>query len=149
MAKVPSEARAARTRKTTPPPLTAAENPHLSVPHQVLDNAAANGDALPADIVVLASERTSFVVELVGQRYAMRPPKSSLSLKFAVRAKQAGEAPELLFAAVNEWIEAAFGVEVARQITERLDDDADALDFPHLTDLMSKVAERTTGNPTT
>ena len=50
---------------------------------------------------------------------------------------------------LNSWIRQAFGKEGAKAIHKRLKDEADLLDLPHLMKLMSKVAEVSTGNPTT
>ena len=127
----------ARTRPTPPlelPPLAA-------VP--------VNGAPLNADMVVTASERRSFLVDLVGRRYTLTPPKAALAMKAAIRAKTAGDDPTLLMESIMEWVRSALGDDGAADVTARLDDPADRLDIEHLTALMGKVQEATTGNPPT
>lgn len=99
-------------------------------------------------IVIESSPRAIIPVRLHGVDYTIRPPKAALALKLAVRAKQAGDAPELMVAAVDEWIDRAFGSQVAGAIRARLDNEDDALDLPDLMTLMNRVIELTAGNPT-
>jgi hypothetical protein len=100
------------------------------------------------EIVITAEPLDLIPVSLVGVTYQIKPPKSSLALKLAVRAKTAEDDPSLMMEAIDEWVDKAFGKEEAENVRARLDDEDDVLDFPHIMALMEAVIERTTGNPT-
>lgn len=87
-------------------------------------------------------------VKLVGVDYEMHPPKAALTLRLAGQAKSAGEDPVQLLAVLDEWLKRACGVKVSTEIQARLEDSEDALDYPHIMELMQAVVEATTGNPT-
>jgi len=102
------------------------------------------------DIIVEASPRPRYTVQLVGVEYALSPPKSALSMKLAVRSKQSQESsdPTLMLDTLREWVVSAFGDEVGAVVLARLDDKDDEMDLDHLSELMRKVSEAATGNPT-
>lgn len=112
-----------------------------------------------ADITISAEPRKTFVVDLVGKTYTIRAPKGSAAIALASRANftskrgkgGGGDAAEIegMLAMLRDWSRAAFGVKVAEEVLARLDDPEDDLDFQHLSDLMAKVSEASTGNPTT
>lgn len=102
---------------------------------------------LPTPVLIAADKREVIPVELVGERYSILPPKTAVTLKMAVRAKQAGSDPALMYEALQEWIDKAFGKK-AKEVHKRLDDPDDLLDIEHITELMKAVIEVSTGNPT-
>lgn len=99
------------------------------------------------DIEINLEPRTALNVQLgEGQVYALTPPKTALALKMAVRAKTAAGDDTGPLDAVNEWLNAAFGEEVADKLRLRLEDPNDLLDFTHIMKLMEEVLGRE--NPT-
>ena len=102
---------------------------------------------LQTPILIAADKREVIPVELVGERYSILPPKTSLTLKMAVRAKEAGSDPALMYEALQEWIDKAFGKK-AKEVHKRLHDSEDLLDIEHITELMKRIIEVTSGNPT-
>lgn len=110
-----------------------------------------------ADITISAEPRKTFTVDLVGKTYTIRAPKGSAAIALASRANmtskrgKGGDAAEIegMLSMLRDWSRAAFGVKVAEEVLARLDDPEDDLDFQHLSDLMAKVSEASTGNPTT
>lgn len=99
-------------------------------------------------ITINAEPRESIVVELVGVKYNLMPPKSSLALKMAVRAKTASDDPTEMMEAMYEWVDSAFGEE-ATAVKARLDAADDLLDIDHIAKLMEAVMELASGNPST
>lgn len=100
-------------------------------------------------IEIKAEPKAALDVELVGENYNIHPPKASLALKLAVRAKTNADDPGLLLKTIDEWIDVAFGKAGAKAIHKRLDDPNDVLDIEHIMKLMEAVIEETSGNPTT
>jgi hypothetical protein len=100
------------------------------------------------NISITAEPRAKIHISLVGVEYDIQPPKAAFGLKLAVRAKQAGEGPESMRDTVAEWVIAAFGKAGSLEIEKRIEDETDALDFPHLMQLMQRVTEMQSGNPT-
>ena len=127
-------------------------SPFDARPTQQAAQAAApttNPDASSFDLQIEADEPAYVTVNLVGKKYRVKAPKAALGLKLAVRAKQAEESPDLMAEAIDEWIGRAFSAEDAADVRYRMyESDDDPLDLPHVMDLMEKVIERTTGNPT-
>lgn len=108
--------------------------------------------SLSTDLIRIEAEpRPTILVELVGVEYSVSPPKAALALKLSVHSKQAMDSkdPEQMDRAMQEWIATAFDPETAEKVRARLDDPRDALDMPHIGQLMRAVMEATTGNPTT
>jgi hypothetical protein len=99
-------------------------------------------------IVIDAEPRDPFPVSLVGQEYLVTPPKSTIALKLAERAKAAGEDPGKVREELDGWVLLAFGKKQAAKVQARLDDAEDDLDLPHIMTLMQKLAEAATGDPT-
>lgn len=108
-------------------------------------------EAAPLEIGTKADEgsRKRIKVNLVGVLYEVRPPKASLGLKLAVRAKQFEDKPELLPQTLNEFIDKAFTKDDAAKIKQRMyEDEEDALDLPHIMSLMETLVEKSIGTPT-
>lgn len=123
-----------------------------------------------ASIEIDAEEPELIDIRLVGVDYLIKKPKAALSLSLAesVKSKRVSKpkpnaTPEEVEAfqqaqaeladssqkMLQTWIKQAFGPEGSKKIKKRLADPEDLLDLPHLMNLMSKVAEATSGNPTT
>lgn len=77
-------------------------------------------------------------VVLVGKKYKINRIKTAMALKAARLIKEDRSEMEVL-AAYDEIVTALFGEKVAAQITTRLEDTKDALDFHHLTELIRAV----------
>lgn len=102
-----------------------------------------------ADLTISADAQKPITVDLVGVEYELRPPKASLGVAIALRARAAEGEPEEQLAVFNRWLAAAFGKKSAAAIEKRLADPDDLLDLPHISQLMEKVTEVASGNPTT
>lgn len=99
-------------------------------------------------IVIGAKPRKPFTVSLVDQEYLVTPPKSTVALALAERAKAAGEDPGKIREELDNWVLLAFGKKQAAKVQARLSDAEDDLDLPHIMELMQKLAEAATGDPT-
>lgn len=103
--------------------------------------------AAAADITIAAEPKKAVIVDLVEQRYTIKPPKSAMAVKLAVRAKQAGDDdPGAVMAAISEWVNIAFGAKAAPGVMERLEDPDDDLDIIHVMNLIEALVE--VGAPT-
>lgn len=112
----------------------------------------AKDEEVPA-LEIEAAPRKSIPVRLVGVMYEVTPPKAGMALRIASKAKGIDTSnPDDFDAAmelIDEWMVKAFGKKNAKAIRERMEDDDDALDFPHLTTLMEKlITMAASGNPT-
>lgn len=108
-------------------------------------------------------------VKLVGVQYLINPPKAALTMNMAdtfsgvkiekipegatdeqkqIASDKVREASKKTRAALDSWIVQAFGLDTSREIQARLLDPSDQLDIKHLMNLMNKVAEATSENPT-
>lgn len=113
-----------------------------------------NGSGAPPPEVLTANIEASaaevLTINLVGKKYQIKAPKAALGLKLAVRAKQAEDRPDLMAAAIDEWIDRAFSKEDAADVKYRMyESNDDALDLPHVMELMQVMIERTSDNPST
>jgi len=99
-------------------------------------------------IIIEAEPREPFPVSLVGEEYLVTPPKSTIALALAARAKAAGEDPEKVREELDGWVLIAFGKKQAVKVQARLGDADDDLDLPHIMTLMQKLAEAVTPDPT-
>ena len=99
-------------------------------------------------IVISAAPRKAIPVSLVDEEYLVTPPKSTIALALAERAKAAGEDAGKVREEIDSWILSAFGKKQAPKIAARLDDAEDDLDLPHIMELMQKLAEAVTPDPT-
>lgn len=102
-----------------------------------------------ADITIPLNPRKPLTVQLGDEMFDVKPPKATFGIVLAQRAKVAGDDPGLVFAEMMNWMSAAFGKKVAKDLEKRLMDPEDLLDLTHVTDLMTQVTEKATGNPTT
>lgn len=125
-------------------------------------------------IVIDADPRSYIDVRLVGVDYRVYPPKASFSLEMARNAQDLQRKAERsqskktkkgnpatrtaqdvdtssALASVKmleDWVDQAFG-DQAKDVHARLADPKDALDLPHIGQLIEAVTEEQTGGPTT
>lgn len=102
------------------------------------------------NITIDAEPREQITVNLVGTAYLLTPPKGALGIKLAEKAKEAQESGDvgMMWDEVLGWLNTAVGKKQGRAIAERLDDADDDLDIIHVINLMEKVVEAVTTNPT-
>lgn len=100
------------------------------------------------EIVISAEAPDLIPVELVGQKYTVRPIKSSLGLQMAQQFNKKDQKPEDIAEALDSIIGTLFGKEKPK-IIKRLGDSEDLLDYVHIMELINALAERASGNPTT
>lgn len=99
-------------------------------------------------IVINAKPRKPATVSLVDEEYLVTPPKSTIALALAARAKAAGDDGEKVRAELDGWVGLAFGKKQAAKVQARLDDPDDDLDLPHIMELMQALAAAATPDPT-
>lgn len=99
-----------------------------------------------------APARVKIDVNLVGKHYVLTPPKAALSLKIArqsaLASKTADEDALGVIDVIDDWLATAFQKKDVADIQKRLLDPEDDLDYPQILELVKKVVEVTTGNPT-
>lgn len=100
-------------------------------------------------IVIAATPREPISVELVGTEYLVTPPKSTIAIALAERVQSAGQDISVLRKETDHWVTLAFGKKQATKVIARLDDGEDDLDIEHIMQLMQKLAEAGTPDPTT
>lgn len=100
-------------------------------------------------IEITPQKRQGIPVKLIGVEYAARPPKSMVALRLAQQAQKASDDPEASIKALTQWLTMTFGKKDTAAILQRLEDPDDDLDIPHIAELMEKVTEAVSGNPTT
>lgn len=89
-------------------------------------------------------------VNLVGKTYEVRVPKTSASLGLARAAKSMDKKDvETIESMINQYIEIVFKKADAPKVIKRLQEPSDALDFPHITTLISELSKVASGRPTT
>lgn len=138
------------------PPRTAASRSGNPAKRNAASNGAAKSRraALDAATLTIGEEDVPAVasavkVNLVGKVYSVTPPKSAAAMRLASLASDRDSDPDETFAALDKWIDHAFGAK-AEEIRERMyEDDDDPLDFGHIMALMQKLVEMTSGLPTT
>lgn len=99
-------------------------------------------------IVITADPRESVPVSLVDEEYLITPPKSTIALALAARAKEAGGDAQLIRDELDNWVRIAFGPKQSKKIQARLADAEDLLDLPHIMNLMQQLAEVGAPDPT-
>jgi hypothetical protein len=107
-----------------------------------------------ADVTINADVKKKIIVDLVGEKYSVTPPKTSLAIKVTQRARGAEGKPtrkeaDESFEALQEWIDKAFGVQGAKRVRTRLNDADDDLDLDQIMQLMNVLLEMESGGPST
>ena len=102
-------------------------------------------------LTITADKPKTIKASLVDEIYSIRPIKGSLALSLSGQLKGAEKKqdPEELNKMVGKIIDMMFEKDDRPKIRKRLSDPDDGLDFMHIMELMGKLMERATGNPTT
>lgn len=93
-----------------------------------------------------AEERKAVVIELIGKRYKVRPPKTSFAMKYALAGD--GEDASTAVKLTVSWVKAAFQKDDAQEVIDRLQDPDDLLDLQHIMKLIEALVAKVSGNPT-
>lgn len=98
-----------------------------------------------------AEPRKPFNLTLVGEEYMVFPPKTMMSMLLAKASKSSDGGTDVgqFYEGLSHWLTAAFGRKVAPKVIKRLEDPEDDLDIDHIMQLIEKMTEGATGNPTT
>lgn len=99
-------------------------------------------------IVISAQPSTPVPVSLVGEEYLVRRPKAALGLLVAQRAKAAGDDVEKLIPEIEALVRAMFGPKQGKAVLARLTKADDELDYAHIFELVEKISEESSSNPT-
>lgn len=104
----------------------------------------------PNAIVVDVAPRVPHNVVLGGQPYRALPMKMLTAVNLGKKLEAAGENTDKLLYELESFVGTIFGrgSEQTRAIMARMEDPEDGLDLPHVMDLVQKLIERTTKNPT-
>jgi hypothetical protein len=103
-------------------------------------------------IHISATPKKPVGVDLLGTVYQVKTPKTALLLAISRHSgkkgdKSSGDA-EKMGRDFDTIIQLMFGAKVAPQIQERLEDPEDDLDLDHIFEIIDKLTEEATGNPT-
>lgn len=152
--------RRAAARRTSPAAPKSAHDGTVAVPAAARQGsrskAAVRPPAQSSLIVIGADDADEFggdgtvEVNLVGQVYNVVPPKSGTAMRIAWLAADKNADPDIVFQALDAWLDKAFG-DQADEVRHRIyEDEEDPLDFGHLMTLMEKLIEVQNGGlPTT
>ena len=99
--------------------------------------------------ISIDGDRQDIDVNLVGVEYVIHPPKTVVMLEFSNMIQEVEGNPSKILEVLDTYIDSAFTAEDAQEVKERLRDEHDQLDLPHLMNLIEQVTELTTGNPST
>jgi hypothetical protein len=113
---------------------------------------AAPATAAPSRVIDIEDETEPITVNLIGQQYTARPPKSMLAIRLGERINSQPIDMDNLGAlrdTMSEFMVLMFGTATAEDIMARLEDPDDRLDLPHLQKLVNRIVEVTTGRPPT
>lgn len=99
-------------------------------------------------ITISAVPKKKIPVDLIGVRYQVTPPKSSLAIKISQQVRTPDDADDA-FTTLGEWIDIAFGKQAAVKVRNRLEDPDDDLDLEHIMQLMNLLMETEAGAPPT
>lgn len=100
-----------------------------------------------ARIIIAAKPRKPISVDFVGVEYFVTPPKSALAIALAERAHKADSNPGALMSELENWVRIAFGKNQGGKVLARLQDPEDDLDMPDIMELIQKLSEAVTPNP--
>lgn len=102
--------------------------------------------------IEVTADRNTIPIKLVGKTYEVKPPKTFTSLRLGKTLQNLGDDqdPDEMIEALESWIRSIFSEDDADAVMYRLnEDDQDDLDIMHIVQLMNRLMEQTTGNPTT
>ena len=87
-------------------------------------------------------------VVLAGHPYKVLPIKKLAIMDFSRRLSAAGSDTNKIFAELERVTLGLFGRQVGPQVLERMKDPEDVLDLEHIMELIKRLVEKSTGNPT-
>lgn len=94
------------------------------------------------------SSRQPVIIDLVGVKYAVIPPKMRTAVRMFADLQKAAEGadenPEVAFAQYDEWIAKLFR-DRAPEVIARMEDDDDELDLVHINQLTQALMARAAG----
>lgn len=99
-------------------------------------------------IEINPKSREKLTVSIAGKEYLGTAPKASYGLALAEQGESSQNDPKAMVAMVQEWLQVVFGEKVGAALWMRTTDPDDELDIPDLMELMEKITEATTGDPT-
>jgi hypothetical protein len=120
-----------------------AETPTIQ-PQQSVPSFQTNDSA----IVVEAKPIVPHNVVFGGIPYKVLPVKKLGIMAFGKRLEAAGSDMDKILEELTAITNSLFGREVGPKVMARMTDPADSVDIEHIMDLIKKLVERTTGNPT-
>lgn len=100
-------------------------------------------------IEITAEAPKPIEITFVGVDYKVRPIKASLGIALAQNLQNLGEDPAKIDKGIAKLLNAIFGKDVAKDVKDRMTDPDDLLDIPHVMELLNKLMEKSSGNPTT
>lgn len=109
----------------------------------------ASAPAEEIDIEIAVEPPKPLKVNFGGEIYTVRPIKGSLGISLGSQMKGVKGDTEKLQKALKRIVDIMFGPTDGAVIMARLDDQEDDLDFTHVMELLNKLVEKSTGNPTT
>lgn len=98
-------------------------------------------------VIDITASDEPITVNLIGKSYIAHPPKTTLAMKLA-EGMDGSQDAEFILGRVEKYLIMTFGSKEGAKIRKRLDDPEDLLDIPHIMQLMEKLTEVATGNPT-
>ena len=104
---------------------------------------------MSSEIVIDAEAAQPIEVTLVGQKYTVRPMKTSLAMSLTGRFANIGQDAEKMVKEIGWLSDMMFGKEQAKAVHKRLYDTEDDLDIPHIFSLFEKLLELSSGNLST
>lgn len=113
------------------------------------DLATSADDDDDIDIRIEVKPTKRLKLDLGGTLYLVKPPKATLAMVLAKKMSSKGGDLDSMMKALGDWLTIAMGPKEAKKVLARLDDADDDLDLAHVMELIEKLTERTTGNPTT
>lgn len=101
-------------------------------------------------IVIDEGQTENIPVRLLEVDYTITPPKVSKFLRMAAQAElEEGTSAAANIEQIEDWVLKAFGEDDGNDVLDRIDDDNDKLDYPHIQKLIQQTMAYATRNPTT
>jgi hypothetical protein len=88
-------------------------------------------------------------VDLAGKEYVVPTPKAAIGLMMAERMSASGDDGTKVLRELETWILATFGPKQGPKVFARLADPDDGLDIQQIVEMIQKITEESTPNPTT
>ena len=102
-----------------------------------------------SDIKITAEPPKPITLDLIGTDYTVRPIKGSLGISLSQKFQGDNSDMVKFDKSIKDLLRIIFGPEQAKEVSKRLNDSEDLLDLPHIFELLNKLVEKASGNPTT